>query len=48
VLGAFAPTDRAAQPGECRDRLALANVLDALPVAMLRARVRDAVGARST
>jgi (1->4)-alpha-D-glucan 1-alpha-D-glucosylmutase len=47
VLGALAPTDRAAQRDASHDRLALARVFDAMPVAMLRARVRDAVAAPS-
>jgi (1->4)-alpha-D-glucan 1-alpha-D-glucosylmutase len=46
VLGALAPADRAAQWDESLDRLPLRRAFDGMPVAMLRARVRNAVVAR--
>ena len=46
VLGALAATDGAPR-GATRDRLPLAQLFDVIPIAMLRARVRDAVIAQS-
>jgi (1->4)-alpha-D-glucan 1-alpha-D-glucosylmutase len=46
VLGGLA-LERAAHRSEVRDRIALAQLFDAVPIAMLRARVRDAVAVPS-
>jgi (1->4)-alpha-D-glucan 1-alpha-D-glucosylmutase len=47
ILGGLAVTERVAQRGESADLLSLARAFDAMPVAMLRARVRDVVVAPS-
>jgi len=48
LLGGLAPAEPAAPRGESPDRLPLADVFDAMPVAALRARARHAAGASST
>src|SRR5262249_38810063 len=47
LLGGLALSGHASPPGESPDRLALARVFDAMPVAALRARARHAAGAAS-